>query len=291
MSENDLGKFFEDAFRVLKKEVKVKEFVFTSGGCINNAARITTNSGAFFIKWNNAENGKLFVAEAKGLQLLSKVKIIKVPEVIGYGELDNKIFLILEFIKNSIPQNHFWEDFGRLLSELHRSSNPLYGLEDDNFIGPLHQINSFKSSWVQFFIENRLDRQIDLAYNNGYVSESFLKKFKNIYIKLPDLLPEEKPALLHGDLWSGNFLVQANGRPCLIDPAVYYGNREIEMAFTKLFGGFDPLFYKAYQESFPMLPGFEKRVDIYNLYYLLVHVNLFGTSYLGPVERTVKVLQ
>lgn len=290
--QNELLYFFENALqKCLNKDVKVIEYHSISGGCINNTARLNTSARPFFIKWNEVNKGDLFSAEAKGLQMLYNTKTISIPEVIGFGKLETKTFLILEFIESQLPGTQFWEELGSSLSELHKITNNCYGLDHDNYIGSLHQKNGFTTSWVQFFIENRLDIQIELAYHKGYISESFIKKFKNIYQKLPDILPEEKPSLLHGDLWSGNFLARSNGKACLIDPAVYFGNREVEIAFTKLFGGFDLQFYKVYNDCFPMLPGFDQRVEIYNLYYLLVHVNLFGTSYLAPVERTVKSLQ
>jgi fructosamine-3-kinase len=292
MKDNNIDSFFEDAlFRCFGEAVKILEYFFTSGGCINNTAKLITSKGTYFIKWNEADVGKLFSAEVKGLHLLSNTKSIKIPEVIGHGQVDNKVFLILEFIESRKPDKVFWEHLGSAISQLHKSTNEVFGLDHDNFIGSLPQKNSFNNNWILFFIENRLDVQIGLAYYNGLISLDFLNKFKNIYRKLPELLPEEKPALLHGDLWSGNFMVQQNGNPCLIDPAVYYGNREVEISFTKLFGGFEQRFYDIYNEEYPLLQGFNNRVDIYNMYYLLVHVNLFGTSYLSPVERTIKKFQ
>jgi fructosamine-3-kinase len=145
----------------------------------------------------------------------------------------------------------------------------------------LLQSNEYTANWIDFFIEKRLKAQAGLAFYNGEIPRSLYDKFNDLYNKLPELLPSEKPALLHGDLWSGNVIVGSNGHVSLIDPAVYYGNREAEIAFTKLFGGFSSAFYDAYNEAFPLEKGFEERIDIYNLYPLLVHVNLFGSGYIN----------
>ncbi|HZI24010.1 MAG TPA: fructosamine kinase family protein, partial [Chryseolinea sp.] len=148
----------------------------------------------------------------------------------------------------------------------------------------LPQFNNQNTSWVNFFIEQRLQVQVNLAIENGVAKADWEKKFAALYNKLPGLIPVEAPSLLHGDLWSGNLITDEKGEPCLIDPAVYYGNREADMAMTKLFGGFSGRFYAAYQEAFPLSPGHEQRVDLYNLYPLMVHVNLFGGSYVHSVE-------
>jgi protein-ribulosamine 3-kinase len=177
------------------------------------------------------------------------------------------------------------------LAEIHKNTHENFGLEYDNYIGELPQKNTYAKNWVDFFIENRLEVQIGLAYYKRLIDENFLKKFKRTYPQLYKILPKEKPSLLHGDLWSGNVMVDTEGMPCLIDPAIYYGHREAEIAYSTLFGGFDSRFYSSYIENFPLQPGFEERKEIYNMYHLLVHVNLFGLSYLAPVERTVNKLQ
>jgi fructosamine-3-kinase len=163
---------------------------------------------------------------------------------------------------------------------LHKNYGASFGLDHNNYIGSLKQQNNRKANWVEFFIEERLSVQLKLACDYGRIDHALLKKFESLSVKASSIIPPEKPSLLHGDLWSGNIIADENGQPCVIDPAVYYGHREAEIAFTKLFGGFDPEFYHAYQEQFPLPDGFAKRVDLYNLYPLLVHANLFGGSYL-----------
>jgi fructosamine-3-kinase len=165
-----------------------------------------------------------------------------------------------------------------------------FGLHQDNFIASLGQDNTTNTSWTKFFIENRLEPLIGKAFYDSLISEKFLYRFREIYAKLESIFPKEKPALLHGDLWSGNVLRDNSGNPALIDPAVYYGNREMDLAFSRLFGGFDEGFYQAYEAVFPLEPDFEIRTDIYNLYPLLVHLHLFGKSYLSGIEKTINRL-
>ena len=161
-------------------------------------------------------------------------------------------------------------------------------MDHSNYIGRLPQRNAFEETWVDFFIEHRLEVQLGLAIYNGHVDSFYADRFRSIYAVLPDEFPDERPCLLHGDLWSGNVMIGPKGEPVILDPAVFYGHREAELAFTRMFGGFDPYFYSAYNEATPLEVGFESRIDLYNLYPLLVHVNLFGTSYLSGVERTLK---
>ncbi|NJO03232.1 MAG: fructosamine kinase family protein, partial [Bacteroidia bacterium] len=192
-----------------------------------------------------------------------------------------------EFIHSSTPHPSFWEHFGQSLAALHRHRHHQYGLHFDNYIGSLPQHNAYLEDGLQFFIERRLKAQAGLALYENKISPQLYERINQLAEKLGDLLPPEPPALLHGDLWSGNFMVNHQGQATIIDPATYFGNREAEIAFTQLFGGFDQRFYQAYQAENPLTPGFDERKDIYNLYPLLVHVNLFGSGYLSGVERTL----
>lgn len=171
--------------------------------------------------------------------------------------------------------NAFWKTLGEQLAQLHHHSHKSFGLDHNNYIGSLVQLNEPLSSWIEFFIHRRLEPQLRLLNPPPRV----IKQFEQLYAKLPQLMPDEKPALLHGDLWSGNLITNAHGLPCLIDPAVYFGHREAELALTRLFGGFPNDFYEAYTDTSPLPSGFEDRVDLYNLYPLLVHANLFGGGY------------
>jgi protein-ribulosamine 3-kinase len=268
--------------------VKVKEFLFSGGGCINHGGKLSTSRGNFFLKWNDiAKFPEMFKAECKGLLLLRQQNAIRIPKVIGVGENDTFQFLLLEFIEERTRSKNYWLQLGERLATLHRQHSIQFGLDHSNYIGSLLQSNNQNNSWIDFFIECRLDAQLKIALHSGAVDSTWIKKFESLYSKLTTLLPEERPSLLHGDLWSGNLLIDEKGEPCLIDPAVYYGNREADLAMTKLFGGFDTTFYHCYDEIFPLQQGYEERADIYNLYPLLVHVNLFGGSYKRSVENIV----
>lgn len=262
-----------------------------AGGCINNAVQVITNRGDFFIKYQRNLPADMFAMEERGLELLKSAGELKVPQTYGYGKMEETNYLVMEHLDGGIKKSNYWENFGSSLAQLHQHHHDVFGLLDNNYIGKLPQKNNFKDNWIDFFIENRLEVQLNLALSNKLIDNVFAKQFRSIYQHLPGLLPREKPSLLHGDLWSGNVIVGSNGHACLIDPAVYYGNREIELAFTKLFGGFDERFYQSYQETFPLAPAFDQRVELYNLYPLMVHVNLFGHSYLNGVERIIKSLQ
>lgn len=268
---------------------KVTGFYTVSGGCINHGGELVTDRGNYFLKWNHAHRYPgMFSAEAKGLTLLCSTKGIHIPKVVLVDEVEDKQFIVMEFVRAAQPKKNYWALLGERLAQLHRNTTTQFGLDHDNYIGSLHQSNSFSKDWIQFFIEQRLDKQVSLAESNSRMEKGQRSRFDTLYKKLPELLPVEIPALLHGDLWNGNVTVNENGEPCLIDPAAYYGHREIELAFTRLFGGFGGEFYEAYDASFPLLPGFTERVDIYNLYPLMVHVNLFGGGYLQQAERILK---
>ena len=259
-----------------------------SGGCIHNAQKITTTQGDYFAKVNSAADLNMFETEYSGLELLAAAGEIGVPEPISCGVLEGQAYLLLNFINSGSRRSSFWIDFGVELANLHKlHQNNRYGLSYSNYIGRLDQFNEFSDDWISFFIRQRLEVQIRLAFDNGYIDRSYLEKCNRFYQILPDLLPVEPPSLLHGDLWSGNFMTGEDGEPVIIDPAVYYGHREIELSFTKMFGGFDHHFYRSYMEAYPLEPGFENRVDIYNIYPHLVHVNLFGPSYLGGVTPVI----
>ncbi|MBX2961200.1 MAG: fructosamine kinase family protein [Cyclobacteriaceae bacterium] len=265
-------------------DCKIQDFRPASGGCINHGGELITNQGSFFVKWNDASRYPgMFTAEAKGLRLLHEKNCIEVPHPIVVKEIEGSQYILMTFIRSTKPGADYWKALGGQLANLHKHTQDNFGLSHDNYIGSHTQHNTVTSNWIDFFITQRLEKQILLAEKNNSINISLRKKFETLHKKLPNLLPEEKPALLHGDLWSGNVMVNGAGKPALIDPAVYYGHREAELAFTQLFGGFDPMFYESYFSSFPVEPGFDTRVDVYNLYPLLVHVNLFGGGYLQQV--------
>ena len=277
-----LGNKFND-------EVKISGSQALSGGCINNAKKLTTTKGNFFIKTNIADVFPgMFDAEAKGLKLLAETNTVYIPNIIATGEYENKSYIILEFVAGSPPKKDFWKSFGQNLATLHKNSNKYFGLDHDNYIGSLVQKNIQTENWITFFITQRLQVQLDLAVNRNNINPPVLNLFEKLFIKLPELIIGENPSLLHGDLWSGNFMINSDGEATLIDPAVYYGHREVDLAMTKLFGGFNKEFYESYNEEWPLEKNYSDRLDIYNLYPLLVHVNLFGGGYLEQVKSILR---
>ena len=286
--------FFESIlFLALGQTVEVIEAQFLSGGDISTAAQVFSSEGVFFVKWNHVERDStetidMFEAEARGLDLLRQTDALYVPQVIGYGQQLDKSYLILDYIDPGQPGPTYWETFGQSLAVIHSHTQSTFGLSFPNYIGSLHQTNTPTASGIDFFFDHRLLPQAGMALYKGLLSKTAYDALFRLRDRLPDLIPNERPALLHGDLWSGNVMTTEQGQPALIDPAVYYGFREADLAHTRLFGGFDQRFYDAYDEVFPLHDGFEERVAIYNLYPLLVHVNLFGSGYVSGVERVLK---
>ncbi|HEY0769981.1 MAG TPA: fructosamine kinase family protein, partial [Sphingobacteriaceae bacterium] len=215
--------------------VKVTGFSFASGGCINSGGHLTTTKGTFFLKWNDARKyPNMFEAESKGLKILAESATLRIPNVIQTGVAGTYQFLLLENIDQRKTANDFWKKLGEQLAALHRISSSAFGLSFNNYIGSLPQRNSMHQSWTSFFIEERLKPQVALASSSGALQAETIALFEKLYQKLPSVVAEETPALLHGDLWSGNLIADEVGNPCLIVPAVYFGNREAELAFTQL---------------------------------------------------------
>jgi len=273
----------------LNTSVTILSDSHVGGGSINDAKVINTTAGKFFVKINSAfRYPGMFEKEAKGLSLLAEVNIINVPEVVCFGEDKAEAFLMLNYIQSTTKMPGFWNHFGEELATLHRNTNALFGLDYDNYIGSLPQSNRQHDNWPEFFREERLEPMVSTAYNNGRINRSMLQSFEKFYYRLDDLFPVEPPSLIHGDLWGGNFMVGTNGEPVLIDPALYYGHREMDLGMSQLFGGFDRQFYDAYHRAYPLEPGWRERLDFCNLYPLMVHVNLFGGGYANSVKSILK---
>jgi fructosamine-3-kinase len=256
------------------------------GGCISNAERLAMRSGkSYFLK--SGSKNLMFINEANGLRELAKPAAIRVPKAI----LADEDFILMEFITPGIRKTGFFESFGHQFAKLHRYHAESFGFYEDNFIGASPQINKATEeevhNWVSFYMNKRLLFQLRLAEERGYASEKLRKGFHLLESKIDTILSgsEEEPSLLHGDLWGGNYLSDENGDPVLIDPAVYYGHREADLAMTRLFGGFTNEFYSAYNEELPLKEGSEYRQDIYTLYHVMNHLNLFGMGYYSQAER------
>lgn len=269
----------------------LKSAQLVAAGNHNQGVQLNTSEGIFFLKLNFDHEYDILTKESEGLRKLSKSTFLKIPQVFGSGRVEDYNYLLSEFIFSSRPHPEYWEDLGMGLAHLHLNHQVQFGLDYDNFIASLPQKNHLLDSWLDFFIEHRLEPLLGKAYFDKLIPLEFLKKFQSLYPKLESLFPKEKPSLLHGDLWSGNVLCGPDGKPCLIDPAIYYGHREMDLAFSRLFGGFDSKFYEAYESILPLEPGFESRIAVYNLYPLLVHLNLFGTAYLPGIEKTLNRFQ
>lgn len=258
-----------------------------SGGDINAAYRLELPETNLFVKSNSATRFPgMFVAEQRGLDLLRANTALRVPETHFVCEFEGNAFLVMEFVQQGAPSADMSGHFGAELAKLHRSTQEEFGLDHNNYIGSLPQSNTFHKTWVDFFINERLEPQLQLARKAGYYSTKLESSYNAILKRLPDIFPTEPPALLHGDLWGGNYITGPDGNVCFIDPAVYYGHREMDIGMSRLFGGFSTEFYRAYNEEYSLEPGWQDRIDIANLYPLLVHVNLFsGGGYLSQVER------
>jgi protein-ribulosamine 3-kinase len=261
---------------------------YTGGGDINDARTLTTEAGNFyFLKYNGLPQAPhMFVAEEVGLLQLSRAGA-RTPEVLARGvSAQGTAFLLMEYVEDTPAEPVAWDQLGYMLAEIHQTTRFSFGLEQDTYIGPLLQSNTDRTDWITFFWENRIFPQVELATEKGLVEPSLRTRFDLLFDLLPNLFgPQEPPTLVHGDLWSGNFLIAPNQQPVLIDPAVAFAHREMDLGMSRLFGGFHWRFYRAYQEAFPLHPGWEDRLPLFQLYYLLVHVNLFGRSYLGSVKN------
>jgi len=275
--------------------------VAVGGGSINHAARVTLADGrAVFVKHHPDAPPGAFAAEAHGLAWLAEAGALRTPRVLAVGEEAGARFLALEWIAPSsgVDQSSAAsppdrsspaERFGRGLAGLHRHGAPSFGLDRDNVIGPLPQVNTPAGTWAAFYAERRLLPLARMAVEAGGMGPGTARAIDVLAARLPDLCgPPEPPARLHGDLWAGNAIIDAEGGPVVLDPAVHGGHREMDLAMMRLFGGFPPAAHAAYAEEFPPAPGHEERVELFQLYPLLVHAVLFGGSYGASVERIVR---
>ncbi len=272
--------------------IQIKSFEAIGGGCINETQALKLSNGErVFLKSNSSAPKNFFTAEADGLRLLERSKNgPSVPRPLGISTESNPQFLLLEYIESSSPKVGFASRFGQALAEMHRETQEQYGLDYDNFIGKTVQKNDLESDGLVFFREHRIRFQQELARKTRGLPTYIDKRLDLFCEKLETLinLKDEKPALLHGDLWSGNHFPSHDQVPYIFDPAVYFGLREADLAMTEMFGRLPEEFYSAYHEVFPTEPGYTERKDIYNLYHLLNHYNLFGGSYLEQADQTVR---
>jgi fructosamine-3-kinase len=279
--------------RIAGDGVSVRSSRRIGGGSINETARLTLSDGAeLFVKRNASRHGGLFREEARGLRALRRAARPRVPEPIAIGEDGGTQFLLLEYVPTGERGATFSAELGEQLATLHRTlRSDRCGFDRDNHIGSTPQLNGWDPDWHRFFGEMRLVPQMERARAAGYADAGMEQRLGRVVSRLSELLPHPDSggaSLLHGDLWGGNVIAGPEGEPVLIDPAVYYGHREADLAMTELFGGFGSAFLRRYREVWALEPGYEDRRDLYNLYHLLNHLNLFGTGYLGSCTAILR---
>jgi fructosamine-3-kinase len=257
-----------------------------SGGDISNVFLLETKQNHFFLKVNSQKEAyTMFLAEKQGLEAIAQTHTIATPKVHYCGQYESDAFLLLKYIEPKTPSSKDFESLANQLAGLHKITASKFGWSQDNFIGSLSQTNQQHQNWATFYLNERISPQLELAKSKYLLSTNDIPEKQKIYSVFQELFQGITPSLLHGDLWSGNYLIAMDGTPYLIDPAVYYGHNEVDIAMSKLFGGFAPSFYQTYQEHFPSSEQTNARMDLYQLYYLLVHLNLFGRSYYDSVKR------
>lgn len=279
------------AFERLGVDLSAASSQSVAGGCISSGRRVQVPDGrSFFVKRSTRLPADMFPAEATGLAAMHSLDAIRVPKpyAVNAPEAQER-FIVMEWIPSGSSTNASAVELGRSLAHMHRTGRGrAFGFSIDNYIGSTRQPNEEDTSWLAFFSEKRLGFQTRLALDSGKLDASIASQIEEIQRRLSALLPDtDHPALLHGDLWAGNYMIDDRGNPVLIDPATYYGHREADLAMTRLFGGFPSAFYNAYEEEWPLEPGFDERADLYNLYHMLNHLNIFGSGYLGSVRSIV----
>ncbi|ASV30244.1 fructosamine kinase family protein [Maribacter cobaltidurans] len=266
---------------------KIERVSPLSGGDISRAYLLESETEKFFCKLNAEKMAlPMFRAEKNALHALLKTGAIATPRPFQVEPYKKGAFILMEYIESKRANTEDMALFGRQLAKLHQASvKNEFGLEEDNFIGSLPQSNKKHLDWTTFYVEERLLPQLKSAADKGLLGRDEIPSEDTMMVVCTDMFPKVSPSLLHGDLWSGNYLISNHGVPFLIDPAIYRGHYEVDIAMTKLFGGFGDSFYRAYKEVMPPEPGENERTDLYQLYYLLVHLNLFGNSYKPAVKR------
>jgi protein-ribulosamine 3-kinase len=274
--------------KAVGETIVIHEVVPITGGSINTALKLKTSHGYYFAKYNNHDKYKgMFELEARNLEILRNTRTTRIPNTLCWFNYEDLDFLVLENIDSGSPHYEFWSDLGFGLAHLHKNKADYFGLDYNNFVGSLPQNNEKTNNWCDFFINKRLEPMLKMAVDSGKADVFLIEKFESLYKKLPDIFPPESACLLHGDLWSGNIMSNVDGDPVIFDPAVYYGHREMDIAMSKLFGGFEVEFYDSYNDVFPLEQHWEQRVQICNLYPLLIHVNLFMGAYIQSIKNIV----
>lgn len=270
-----------------EKPFEIEKSHPVSGGCINQGYAVTGNGLIYFVKINQANQEAMFAAEALGLKQIHATKTIRVPEPICWGIADKSSYLVLEWLEFGGGDSQSWEKMGRNLAHLHQVSlSDRFGWHCNNTIGSTPQINTISNNWADFFAHQRIGYQLRLAKERGgnFPDED------QVIPAISEILSQHQPhpSLVHGDLWSGNAAITVDGEPVILDPATYWGDREVDLAMTELFGGFPAAFYRGYNDVFPLDASYQKRKTLYNLYHILNHFNLFGGGYASQANRMLQ---
>ncbi|MDJ0843191.1 MAG: fructosamine kinase family protein [Crocosphaera sp.] len=268
----------EHISQTTEKPFTVEKQKSVSGGCINQGYCVIDSDNKYFVKINHASQVEMFAAEALGLKEMAQTQAIRVPKPICWGMTERSSYIVLEWLEFGRSSNTSWEAMGRNLAKMHqyRGKNK-FGWEQNNTIGSTPQVNNWTEKWADFFADHRIGFQLKLAARKGGNFGNYSQIVNKVREVLSYISPQ--PSLVHGDLWSGNVAVTEAGEPVILDPATYYGDREVDIAMTELFGGFPAAFYRGYNEVLPLEQGYKKRKTLYNLYHILNHFNLFGGGY------------
>ncbi|MCZ8222642.1 MAG: fructosamine kinase family protein [Microcystis panniformis] len=270
-----------------EKPFEIEKSHPVSGGCINQGYAVSGNGLIYFVKINQANQEAMFAAEALGLKQIHATKTIRVPEPICWGIAEKSSYLVLEWLEFGGGNSQSWEKMGQNLAHLHQVSlSDRFGWHCNNTIGSTPQINTISNNWADFFAHQRIGYQLRLAKERGgnFPDED------QVIPAISEILSQHQPhpSLVHGDLWSGNAAITVDGEPVILDPATYWGDREVDLAMTELFGGFPAAFYRGYNDVFPLDAGYQKRKTLYNLYHILNHFNLFGGGYASQANRMLQ---
>ncbi len=263
----------------------IKAVTPVSGGDINAAYAVQTNQTRYFLKVQPQRGVAFFSHEVAGLNKLGAV--VTTPKVIATGTINGDGFLLLSWLTSGDGSQF---ELGQAVARVHQQHAPRFGLDHDFTVGKIPKYNQWQTNWATFYTQQRLDVLVKLAQKQGLWSTVRDDHYQRLRQQLlvEKHMQTVQPSLLHGDLWSGNYLFTATGTPALIDPDIFYGDREMDLAMTTIFGGFDDDFYAGYQQVYPFAPGFEERLPQYQLYYLLAHLNLFGETYGPAVDRILQ---
>lgn len=276
--------------QVTGKKFQTQKRRSVGGGCINQGYFISDGQCSYFVKINRATKIAMFEAEALGLNEIHDTGTIRVPKSICSGVAGNSCYLVMEWLSMGKGNPKSWQEMGHRLAAMHKyyltaDGEKKFGWHINNTIGAIPQINTWTQNWVEFYLKHRLAYQFELAKRRG----SHFPQAEQLLSAIPKLLSghQAQPSLVHGDLWGGNAGFTEEGEPVIFDPATYYGDREVDIAMTELFGGFPAAFYRAYNEVFPLNKGYEKRKILYNLYHIINHFNLFGSGYVGQANSMI----